>query len=101
MSEIKKPLELGQIISGAASVAKSFPVKTITLFGSYADNTATDKSDVDLLVEFETPSVSLLLISQLKIALEDIFGVPVDIIHAPIVDTSLITIGKTVPLYAA
>lgn len=32
---------------------KSFGVKKLTLFGSYARNTATKKSDIDFLVEYE------------------------------------------------
>lgn len=38
-------------------------------------------------------------ISGLKYRLEEIMGVPVDIIHAPISEDALITIGKVVPIY--
>jgi predicted nucleotidyltransferase len=34
---------------------KEFAVKTMGIFGSYADGTYTDNSDVDILVEFERP----------------------------------------------
>ena len=34
---------------------KDYAVKTIGLFGSFADNTYTSDSDVDILVEFEKP----------------------------------------------
>ena len=34
---------------------KDFFVKEIGLFGSYADNSNTPESDIDLLIEFEKP----------------------------------------------
>ena len=34
---------------------KEYAVKTIGLFGSFADNTNTFDSDVDIMVEFEKP----------------------------------------------
>jgi predicted nucleotidyltransferase len=34
---------------------REYAVKTLGLFGSFADGTYTDNSDVDLLVEFERP----------------------------------------------
>jgi predicted nucleotidyltransferase len=34
---------------------EKYAVKTIGLFGSFADGTYTDSSDVDILVEFEHP----------------------------------------------
>ena len=34
---------------------KEYAVKTIGLFGSFADGSYTDASDVDILVEFERP----------------------------------------------
>ena len=34
---------------------REYAVKTVGLFGSFADGTYTDSSDVDILVEFERP----------------------------------------------
>ena len=34
---------------------QQYAVKTVGLFGSFADNTYTDNSDVDIMVEFERP----------------------------------------------
>ena len=34
---------------------KEYAVKTVGLFGSFADGTQTDMSDIDILVEFEYP----------------------------------------------
>lgn len=94
-------LTLEQIIKDVSSVAKEFNIKSITLFGSYADGTNTDESDVDLLIEFNTSAVSLLTLSALKNRIEDILNLPVDIIHAPLPESSLIEIGKAVQIYAA
>jgi predicted nucleotidyltransferase len=34
---------------------QEYAVKTLGLFGSFADNTCTDSSDIDIMVEFERP----------------------------------------------
>nr|WP_204104318.1 nucleotidyltransferase domain-containing protein [Spirulina major] len=38
---------------------KEFGVKSLSLFGSVARDTAREDSDVDLLVEFDRPTVDL------------------------------------------
>jgi len=86
---------------------REFAVKSLALFGSVARCEATDRSDVDLLVEFERPiglleligtqqhiedllgvaKVDLVLrhrvIEELK---EDIFGEAIDVFEAPEVE---------------
>ena len=37
------------------SLKQNFKVKSIGIFGSYAREEQTEKSDIDLLVEFEAP----------------------------------------------
>lgn len=74
----------------------AYELQSVSIFGSYAEGRATEKSDLDLLVEFEQPSVSLLKLNSLKYDLEDALGLPVDVIHAPLPEDSLITLGKTV-----
>lgn len=37
------------------SLKQDYPVKEIGLFGSYSDDTFSDDSDIDLLVELEKP----------------------------------------------
>ncbi len=37
------------------SLRQNFKVKSIGIFGSYAREEQTEKSDIDLLVEFEAP----------------------------------------------
>jgi len=92
-------VDRNQIENSIVTVAQEYPIKKVDLFGSYANGTCDQDSDVDLLVEFKTLSVSLLTLSGLKYRLEEIIGIPVDIIHAPISADALITVGKVIPLY--
>jgi len=92
-------LEIAEIKSHVAQVAPRFDVKSFMLFGSYADGAQTKKSDVDLLVEFHVDSVSLFTLSDLRYELEQRMGRKVDLIHAPIPESSFLQINKVVPLY--
>lgn len=94
-------LTIEQITDAAVAVAKEFPITKIQLFGSYASGKNTPESDVDLLVEFTTDAVSLLTLSALKIRLEELLGISVDVVHAPIPEDSIIELDKVVPIYAA
>lgn len=55
-----------------------YPLASLALFGSYADDTATENSDVDILVEFNQP-VGFEFID-LSIELENILQKPVDLV---------------------
>ncbi|WP_416309749.1 nucleotidyltransferase family protein [Spirulina sp. 06S082] len=57
---------------------KEFGVKSLSLFGSVARDTAREDSDVDLLVEFDRP-IGLLAFIQLKYYLEEILKCSVDL----------------------
>lgn len=94
-------LTLNQIESVAMIVAKEFPITKIQLFGSYARGNYNADSDVDLLIEFVTDAVSLLTLSAVKLRFEELLGVPVDLVHAPIPEDSIIELDKVVSLYAA
>lgn len=80
-------------------VADEYQITKVDLFGSYAKGEATEKSDIDLLVEFDKPAVSLLKIISLKYKLEDQLNVKVDVIHGPIRNTSLLILDKVVSIY--
>ena len=94
-------LTIAQITNAAEIVAKEFPIKNITLFGSYADGTNTENSDVDLLVEFSTDRVSLLTLASIKYRFEELLNVDVDIIHAPLDENAMIIPKREVLIYAA
>ena len=91
--------DIETIKKGIYMVVLEYPIKKVDLFGSYANGTNHEKSDVDLLVEFITTSVSLLTLNALKYRLEEIYNIEVDVIHAPLDDDAMIAIGKVVPLY--
>lgn len=59
-------------------LAKDYSVKEIGIFGSFSDDSFTDDSDIDLLVEFEKP-VGWKFFS-LEIYLENIFGRKIDLV---------------------
>lgn len=94
-------LTIDQITTAAETVAKEFPIKSITLFGSYAEGKNTEQSDVDLLVEFSTERVSLLTLASIKYRFEELIGVDVDIIHAPLDESAMIIPNREVLIYAA
>ena len=101
MKGVDAMLTIKQISDAAETVAKEFPILSISLFGSYADGRNTPNSDVDLLIEFKNVHVSLLTLISIKYRFEDLLGVSVDVIHAPIPKDSILEINKVVPLYAA
>lgn len=92
-------LSIDKIKSETTDTVSKYGVKKVLLFGSYADGTANDDSDIDFLVEFDAASVSLFVISQLKFELEDRLGKQVDVIHAPLDNDAMIKPEKVVSLY--
>ena len=90
------------IITAAQTVAKEFPITSMLLFGSYAENRNTENSDVDVLVEFAPDAcITLLTVSNIKIRMEELLKTPVDIITYPIPKNSILEINKVVQIYAA
>lgn len=57
-----------------------FGVKRIGLFGSFARGEAVDKSDVDVLVEFDEGKKTFDNFMELKFYLEELFGRDVDLV---------------------
>ena len=94
-------LTVQQIADGVSIASREYPLSKVELFGSYASGRNTPESDVDLLVEFSQPSVSLLLLSSLKLRLEELLGTDVDIVHGPLPENSLLKIDRRIPLYGA
>ncbi len=92
-------LTLEQIKISAEKIALRYPVKRISLFGSFADGNATENSDVDLLIEFSSPNVSLFLLSEIKSELESKLNADVDLIHAPVEEGSVLKIDEVVDIY--
>ena len=83
------------------SIAEKYGIKKVTLFGSRATKKFRENSDVDLIVEFETNSVSLFKLAGLMNELEEKKPVSVDIIHGPLTKDSMLEIEKEIEIYAA
>lgn len=94
-------VDLQKIKNSVSIVAKEYPIKRAELFGSYADCTNRPDSDVDLLVEFTAPQVSLLVLNNVKYRLEELLQTEVDLIHGPLEEGSMIEIDRRIPLYGA
>jgi len=88
-----------EICNAAKKAAGEFPLTKVSYFGSYAEGRATEKSDLDLLVEFNEPGVSLWTVSGLQLSLQDLLKIKVDVLHAPLPKNSRLAIGKTVVAY--
>ena len=93
-------MTLEEIKRITTNVIKEYPITKVTLFGSRADNTNKEYSDVDFIVEFSEP-VSLITIAKLQLKLENALKLDVDIIHGPIRQDDMIEINKEVEIYAA
>jgi len=96
MSGNKTLLTHDMIVGAVIKATQEFPLKKVDYFGSYADGYASYDSDLDVLVEFHEPAVSILTIIGLKQFLEEELAKPVDVIHAPILPDAIIEIGRTV-----
>lgn len=94
-------LTVQQIADGVHVASREYPLRKVELFGSYADGRNTAQSDVDLLVEFSQPRVSLLTISALKVRMEELLGTDVDIVHGPLPEGCMLEIDRRIPLYGS
>ncbi len=92
-------LTLNEIKDSIKDIAVKYPIKKVSLFGSYANDTATQDSDIDLLVEFLFSNISLFTLYDIKCEIEDKLNKKVDLVHGPIEKDSLIIIDKVVDIY--
>lgn len=90
---------LDDIKHAVKDITQNYPVKKISIFGSYADGTATEESDIDMLVEFNTPNVSLLMLSNIKFEMMDKLHKEIDVIHGPLESDAMIQINRMVSIY--
>lgn len=92
-------VSLNRIRHAVETIAPTFPIKKVELFGSYASGTAREGSDVDVLVEFNESPISLLKLFGFQDALAEILKVDVDVVEIPLYPDSDLEVGKTVVLY--
>ncbi len=62
-----------------AELNSRFGVKELALFGSSSRDTATEESDIDILVDFDGPATSKRYY-EVQFFLEDVFGKSVDLV---------------------
>ncbi len=94
-------LTVQQIADSVQVASQEYPLRRVDLFGSYADGKSTPQSDVDLLVEFKQPRVSLLTLNALKYRMEELLGTDVDIIHGPLPQDSMLEVSRRITLYGS
>lgn len=93
-------MTISDIKKAVSSIVDLYPISRVVLFGSRADGTNKDNSDVDLIVEFDKP-VTLIMIASLTETLKELLGFDVDVIHGPIRENDMIEVGKEIEIYAA
>lgn len=92
---------LEMIQDAVRTAAAQYPVKRVELFGSYANGTAREGSDVDFLVEFMENPTSLLHICGFRETISELLKLDVDIVKLPRKQDDGLTIGRTVHIYGA
>ena len=92
-------MDITEIKNTVAQVAKSYPVLSIDLFGSYAEGSNSEDSDVDLLVCFDEKIASLFDLSDLKYDIQERLNAKVDIVAGPLKKDSYIIIDQKVRIY--
>lgn len=91
-------MTIQKIQTAVSTAAEEFPIKRVALFGSQANGTSTENSDVDLIIEFSQP-VSLITIAEVTQYLEQLLHKSVDVIHGPIQSSDLLEIDKEIEIY--
>jgi len=81
-------------------LAIKYNVQKVELFGSYANGTATEKSDADFMVLFDPPIISLFKVMGFKESLKNNLGIPVDLLTLPLENMpDIFRIDKVVDIY--
>lgn len=80
-------------------VIREFSLEKVEIFGSYADGTATEKSDVDFLVKFVEDIPSAFDVCYLYDCLQAAVGTDIDMVTLPIQSRSKLTITNRVSIY--
>lgn len=89
---------LNSLNQHATELRESFSVNRIGLFGSFASGNASEKSDVDILVELDKPSFDRYM--DLKFYLEKLFERSVDLVLSDTIKPRLQPIINREVIYA-
>lgn len=63
------------------NLQQRYGVRDLWLFGSYVRNEQAKDSDLDVLVTFDNPHLSLIQFIQLELELSELLGVKVDLVE--------------------
>ena len=72
-----------------APIAQEYGVDSLYLFGSYSKGSASEKSDIDLLID-KGKIRSLFALTGFRLALEDALRLPVDLVTSDISDKNFL-----------
>jgi len=89
------------ICQAVEKAAAKYKISNAYYFGSYARGTQSDESDLDLLVDFGSHSVSLFDIAGLAVDLEETLRAEVDVLKLPLPKETHLRIEKVVKCYGA
>lgn len=93
-------LTIEQIKSAVSQVGKKYGIKNACLFGSYAKGSATENSDVDLLIDLGEIE-DYMTYEDMRLSLVDMLGKEVDIVTTDAVRPRFFELIKNdrVPVY--
>lgn len=78
--ELKNKEQIFRLLQSNSKYIRSFGIKRIGLFGSFAKNQQNENSDIDFIVEFEKDKKSYSSFIKLAFFLEELLGRKVDIL---------------------
>ena len=93
-------LTIEEINTALEAVKEKYNLKKAVLFGSYAHGTATEDSDIDVLIEFEDGQPDSSKRIEIMEALGEMLGANADVIVGPLKNNSLFVLDENgVPIY--
>ena len=91
-------LTISTIKKTVLPLAKKYNLAKVELFGSYANGSATAKSDADFLVEFRVNPPSIFKVAGLREELSNSLNYPVDLVTLPLKNQNF-DIGSVITVY--